>query len=200
LSSATSVSRRLKAAYSVGRYPICSVTTARPVAAARKTSTAGTVPGGSAKPRVKIDEPASVNAAAIPRAANGHISSVNATKARASQATSCVSRIAAAFVAKIRSRAPYSAIPFVMKRYPAMTTRSTMRVSHEPTGRGTISVPITLFQSVSRSSAPKTAATHRAASGTAMRSPAARYGQSWWVGWYPDGGGPIRYPVPCGSR
>jgi hypothetical protein len=33
-----------------------------PEAAAIKTITAGTVPGGSAKPRVKIDDPASVRA------------------------------------------------------------------------------------------------------------------------------------------
>ena len=67
-------------------------------------------------------------------------------------------------------------------RYAPMTTRSTRRVSHEPTARGTISVPITLFQSVSSNSAPNTAATHRTASGTAMSSPAVGYGQSWWVG------------------
>src|ERR1700735_3617883 len=54
--------------------------------------------------------------------------------------------------------------------YAATTMRSASRVSHEASGRGTISVPITLCQPESTSSTPKAAATHRAASGTTMRS------------------------------
>src|ERR1700722_17555294 len=54
--------------------------------------------------------------------------------------------------------------------YAATTTRSASRVSHEASGRGTISVPITLCQPESTSRAPSAAATHRAASGTTIRS------------------------------
>src|SRR5580693_2016049 len=54
--------------------------------------------------------------------------------------------------------------------YAATTMRSASRVSHEASGRGTISVPITLCQPDSTSSAPNPAATQRAASGTTMGS------------------------------
>jgi hypothetical protein len=43
-----------------------------PEPAARKTTRAGAAPCGSEKPRVKIDEPASVKAEAMPRPVIGH--------------------------------------------------------------------------------------------------------------------------------
>jgi hypothetical protein len=46
----------------------------RPVAAAKNTSTAGTEPGGTSKPRVNRDEPAVTKAAAAPWGSNGHSS------------------------------------------------------------------------------------------------------------------------------
>ena len=49
----------------------------RPVAEARNTITAGTAPSGSANPSVNSEDPASVNAEATPRVANGHNSSAN---------------------------------------------------------------------------------------------------------------------------
>src|SRR5215470_714704 len=48
------------------------------------------------------------------------------------------------------------------------TITPTQRVSQLPTGRGTIRVPTTLNAAVSTSRAPTTAATSRAAIGTAM--------------------------------
>jgi hypothetical protein len=47
-----------------------------PEPAARKTNTAGAVPDGSAKPSVKMDEPASMKADAMPRLDIGHSSNV----------------------------------------------------------------------------------------------------------------------------
>jgi predicted dehydrogenase len=60
--------------------------------------------------------------------------------------------------------------------YPArpnapFTNRSTHRVSQLPTGRGTISVPITLPHTVRTSRPPTTAASQRPISGTAMSPP-----------------------------
>src|SRR5215469_13736401 len=49
-----------------------------------------------------------------------------------------------------------------------LTSAPTQRVSQLPTGRGTIRVPTTLTAAVSTSKAPTTAATSRAAIGTAM--------------------------------
>jgi len=43
-----------------------------PEPAARKTITAGAAPCGSEKPSVKMDEPASMNAEAMPRPVIGH--------------------------------------------------------------------------------------------------------------------------------
>ena len=74
------------------------------MAAARKTIAAGAVPLGSAKPRVKIDEPASVSALVMLRPLNGQSTSVYPATKMASQPTSWVSRMAAAWVARIRSR------------------------------------------------------------------------------------------------
>src|SRR5215467_676127 len=48
------------------------------------------------------------------------------------------------------------------------TIRSTHRVSQLPTGRGTMTVPMTLLAPVRTSSPPMTAATTRAASGITM--------------------------------
>jgi hypothetical protein len=49
----------------------------RPVAAAKKTITAGVVPAGTAKPRVNSEDPASMKADTTPWAANGHNSGAN---------------------------------------------------------------------------------------------------------------------------
>src|SRR5215471_11622131 len=62
-------------------------------------------------------------------------------------------------------------MPPVTRRNTQFTLRSTHRVSQLLTGRGTISVPMTLAHAVSTSAAPKAAATQRAASGTTMGSP-----------------------------
>jgi len=67
-----------------------------PVAAATKTITAGVVPAGSAKPRVKIDDPASASATVMLRPGDGHNASVKPTRKMRSQAASCPTRIAAA--------------------------------------------------------------------------------------------------------
>ena len=67
-----------------------------PVAAATKTSAAGAAPFGSEKPRVKIDEPASVSAEVMGAPLHGQSTSVYPTTKMASQPTSWVSRIAAA--------------------------------------------------------------------------------------------------------
>jgi hypothetical protein len=63
-SSVTTVSWRLKAAYRVGRYAICSATMISPEAAARKSAALGSVPLLAANPRVNSDEPASRSASA----------------------------------------------------------------------------------------------------------------------------------------
>ena len=76
----------------------------RPVAAARKTITAGTAPAGCAKPRVNIEDPASVNADAMPRAAKGQNRKAYPIKLTTSHAASWPSRTAAAWVASRRSR------------------------------------------------------------------------------------------------
>ena len=76
----------------------------RPTAAARNTITAGTAPAGTAKPRVNSEDPASVKADTTPRAANGHSSKANPTYATTSHVASWASKIAAAWVARIRSR------------------------------------------------------------------------------------------------
>ena len=68
------------------------------------TITAGVVPAGSAKPRVKIDDPASASAVVKLRPGDGHSASVNPARKMPSQAPSCPTRIAAAWVARIRSR------------------------------------------------------------------------------------------------
>lgn len=60
----------------------------RPTAAARNTITAGTAPGGTAKPRVNSEDPASVKADTRPRAANGHNSKANPVYATISHAAS----------------------------------------------------------------------------------------------------------------
>src|SRR5215472_5746909 len=62
-------------------------------------------------------------------------------------------------------------MPPVTRRNTQFTLRSTHRVSQLLTGRGTISVPMTLAHAVSTSAAPTAAATQRAASGTTMGSP-----------------------------
>ena len=65
---------------------------------------AGPVPFGSEKPRVKIDEPASVSAEVMPTPLHGHSTSVYPITKIPSQPASWVSRIAAAWVASTRSR------------------------------------------------------------------------------------------------
>ena len=61
----------------MGRYPIWSATTTIPVAAAKKTSAAGPASCGSAKPRVKMDEPASMNTWVMLRPFKGQSTRVN---------------------------------------------------------------------------------------------------------------------------
>jgi len=53
---------------------------------------------------VKIDEPASVSEAVMPRSLNGQSTRVNPARKMPSQITSCATRIAAALVARILSR------------------------------------------------------------------------------------------------
>ena len=55
------------------------MTITRPTAAARNTITAGTAPEGTAKPRVNMEDPASVKADTTPRVANGHSSKAKPT-------------------------------------------------------------------------------------------------------------------------
>ena len=55
--------------------------------------------------------------------------------------------------------------------------------------RGTISVPITLAQAASTSSAPKAAATHRAASGTVISVNTGKAGTVYVNGLLIEGGG-----------
>ena len=71
-----------------------------PVAAARKTITAGAVPAGTAKPRVNSEDPASMKADTTPRVANGHNSRANPAYATISHAASWASSNAAAWVAR----------------------------------------------------------------------------------------------------
>jgi hypothetical protein len=146
------------------------VTTTRPVRAAAKMSAGGAPPTVEAVPRVNSEEPAFLNDSVTPLLANGHSSRVRPMKTIPSQAKSCVIRMAAAWLASIRSRRRYSAICLVTREYAVMTTRSTTWVSRLFAKRGTTSVPITLCQTVSTSNAPQAAATHRAASGTTMDS------------------------------
>jgi hypothetical protein len=72
----------------------------RPVAAARKTITDGTAPWGTAKPRVKSEDPASTKADMTAAGANGHNSRANPTYTTKSHAASWASSTAAASVAR----------------------------------------------------------------------------------------------------
>jgi len=80
------------------------VTMTNPVTAAANTSTEGGAPVGSANPRMNIEDPAVVNAAAMPSLTSGHISSQNPISATPSHAASKASKIADACPDRTRSR------------------------------------------------------------------------------------------------
>ena len=157
----------------------------RPLAAAMKTIAAGTAPEGSAKPRVNIDDPASVNADATPRAAKGHSSRPYPTKMTTSQATSWAISSVAAWVASSRSRRLYSSMCAISPWYDMSTAWSTQRISRPLTERDTISVPTTLPAAVSTSRPPITAATIRPVIGTITFSPLVRGSRCRACGWAP---------------
>ncbi len=96
------------------------------------------------------------------------------TKNIASQATSWAISSVAACADRIRSRRRKSGMKLVISMKAPRTTRSIWRVSQFATGRGTISVPMTLAADVAMSSTPTAAATSRAACGTTMGSPLPR--------------------------
>ena len=75
-----------------------------PMTAAANTSTEGGAPVGSANPRVNIEDPAVLNASAMPPLTSGHISSQNPMSATPSHVTSEVSKIADACPERTRSR------------------------------------------------------------------------------------------------
>ena len=79
-----------------------------------------------------------------------------------------MSKIAGACPASSRSRRWWSVIRAVAIRYETVTIRSTQLVSQPLTGRGTISVPMTLRAAEYMSSTPTMAAMTRPASGTTM--------------------------------
>ena len=94
----------------------------------------------------------------MPPDVNGHSSRANPTYATASQASSWQSSSVAASAARIWSRRRKSRTRAVRTWKIQCTSRSTQAISRPPAGRGTISVPTRLRQSMITRNSPAAAA------------------------------------------
>src|SRR5205085_10309324 len=140
----TSVSRRLNAAYSVGRYAICSATTTRPVPAAANSTAVASGVVAVLLPRVNTDEPLSWNAwyGVVP-CAPANIST-NPPRKQSTQTASSSTSAAGPWPTRIASLVSYLSNRPATPSNALRTTHVTQAVSRDARPRGMTSVRSTL--------------------------------------------------------